>query len=470
MSKISSDNNENATPAPAVVVADQANVGNTATPVPAADPEDDDLDVFIGRDDLDSERRLEPEEASRPPTPDPIPIRRGRDRNIWPTMVPATAPSNVVVLPDVEVWPEPVNGADVLTGIAQTFSRYVALPEGAADVLALWAAHTHCFESFQCTPRLNISSPEKGCGKTTVRDLTALFVQRPLPVEQMSEAVIYHLIGENLPTLLIDEYDAWLLRNEKLRGLLNSGHRSGGQVLRCGGSSVRRFPVFAPVMLCGIGELPVTLLDRSIIIPLARARPGEIHARFDSRRVTQETELCRKAARFCADNRARIEACDPVLPASATNRLGDNWRPLFIIAEVAGGDWPGRVANAYAKLAVHDTDEQGIGTMLLADIQQVFATRRANKLFTVSLIEALCAMPERPWLEAHKGRRIDANWLARSLRNYRIKPNTIRIGRTLQKGYRAADFRDAFERYVPQLGLPSRNTVTRAEYIADYQI
>jgi putative DNA primase/helicase len=108
--------------------------------------------------------------------------------------------------------------------------------------------------------------------------------------------------------------------------------------------------------------------------------------------------------------------------------------------------------------------------MLLADIQQVFATRRANKLFTVSLIEALCAMPERPWLEANKCRRIDANWLARSLRNYRIKPNTIRIGRTLQKGYRAADFRDAFERYVPQLGLPSRNTVTRAEYIADYQI
>ena len=43
-------------------------------------------------------------------------------------------------LPDVEPWPEPVNGAEVLHEAAETCSLYVALPAGAADALALWCA------------------------------------------------------------------------------------------------------------------------------------------------------------------------------------------------------------------------------------------------------------------------------------------------------------------------------------------
>jgi hypothetical protein len=110
--------------------------------------------------------------------------------------------------------------------------------------------------------------------------------------------------------------------------------------------------------------------DRSIVIRLERAKPGELKERFDSRRVDREKELCRKLARFVADNAARLEACDPVLPAGAFNRLADNWRPLFAVAEIAGGDWPQRAADAFAKLnGQDDADAQGIGTMLLADIR-----------------------------------------------------------------------------------------------------
>ena len=82
---------------------------------------------------------------------------------------------HTVELADVESWPESVNGADTLSEVAETFARYVALPGGAADALALWTAHTHCFECFDCSPRLNISSPEKGCGKTTLRDVVSIF-------------------------------------------------------------------------------------------------------------------------------------------------------------------------------------------------------------------------------------------------------------------------------------------------------
>src|SRR5262249_37718081 len=58
-----------------------------------------------------------------------------------------------VTLADVEPWPEPVNGADVLDAVAQRVGLYVVMPAGAADVCALWCAHTHCFKSFMHSPR-----------------------------------------------------------------------------------------------------------------------------------------------------------------------------------------------------------------------------------------------------------------------------------------------------------------------------
>lgn len=131
-------------------------------------------------------------------------------------------------LADVEPWPHPVDGATVLSQVADRSKAYSALPEGAADAIALWCAHTHGYEVFTCSPRLNISSPEKGCGKTTTRDVLALFVSRPLPTENLSVAVLFRVTEKHKPTLLADECDSWIRDNEELRGMLNSGHRRGG--------------------------------------------------------------------------------------------------------------------------------------------------------------------------------------------------------------------------------------------------
>ncbi len=370
-------------------------------------------------------------------------------------------------LTDVELWPDAMNGADVLAEIASTFARYVALPDGAADTLALWSAHTHCFQSFVCSPRLNISSPEKGCGKTTLRDVLAEFVPRPLPTENLSAPVLFRVIESRKPTVLADECDAWLRDNEELRGMLNAGHRRGGQALRCEGDSheVRAFNVFAPAVLCGIGALPGTLHDRSIIVRLERAKPGELCQRFDSRHVEQETELCRKLARWCADNLARLGACDPVLPSSAFNRLADNWRPLFAIAQVAGGDWPQRAAEAFAKLtAKTDADAQGIGTMLLADIQRVFIEASAERMLSKTLVDTLCSMSDRPWPEANRGRPITPTWMARRLHCFNVSSKTIRVGDERANGYELAHFQDAFDRYLPNPGLSKRDNVTTPDF------
>ena len=48
-----------------------------------------------------------------------------------------------VKLVDIEPWPEPVDGAEILDAISKRFDHYVVMPEGAADMNALWCAGTH---------------------------------------------------------------------------------------------------------------------------------------------------------------------------------------------------------------------------------------------------------------------------------------------------------------------------------------
>jgi hypothetical protein len=382
-----------------------------------------------------------------------------------------TLQGKAVVLANVEPWEQAVSGAEVLEETAQRFAHYVVLPDGAADMLALWCAHAHCFKCFLCSPRLNATSAEKQSGKTTLRDVIALFVARPVLTEHMTTAVLFRLVDAQAPTILADEADSWLPKNEELRGLLNAGHRRGGKVLRCEGDNneVREFDAYAPAMLSGIGNLPGTLHDRSIVVRLKRAKRGEIPARFDPRHVEVETALCRKLARWTADNLTQLNACDPQLPGTAFNRLADNWRPLFAIAEVAGGDWPKRCADALAKLTSCATDEvESLRVMLLADIREIFAgtwpplpkgisPSPVERKFSRELIEMLSEMRERPWPEVCNGKPITERWLARNLGVFGIRPKLLRIGDDNRpaRGYDKTDFEDAYMRYLPERGFPS---------------
>jgi putative DNA primase/helicase len=383
---------------------------------------------------------------------------------------PETSDSNasgsMVELDDPEPWPQPVDGAEVLDAVAATFANYVALPVGAADALALWTAHAHCFEAFLHSPRLNLFSPEKGCGKTTLLDVVCSLTPRALRTESITPAVLFRLVELHKPILALDEVDTYLADNDELRGLLNAGHKRGARAFRCEGdkNEVRAFNAFAPAVLAGIGHLQGTLHDRSVQIRLVRARPGEVMARFDSRRIARERELNRKLARWAHDNSARLEACDPVMPQDCFNRLADNWRPLMAVAEVAGGPWLDRARTAFALLTSNDDVEaQGQGVLLLRDLQELFVTEAADRLTTATLVERLNLMEDRPWCDERKGHGVNANWLSRKLRPFSVHPRTIRTGvgqGDTAKGYHLEDFTESFGRYLPDTTSPERHTVT----------
>ena len=67
-----------------------------------------------------------------------------------------------------------------------------------------------------------------------------------------------------------------------MRGVLNSGHRAGGRIIRTVGDDFepRAFSTHCPVAIAQIGKLPDTLADRSLSILMKRSALGEKVARF----------------------------------------------------------------------------------------------------------------------------------------------------------------------------------------------
>jgi len=68
------------------------------------------------------------------------------------------------------------------------------------------------------------------------------------------------------------------------------------------------------------------------------------------------------------------------------NRIADNWRPLFTIADLIGLDWPARIREAAGILIGTEPDSDD--SVLLADIKTTFEARGADRLSSEEICEA----------------------------------------------------------------------------------
>src|SRR5437867_378178 len=125
---------------------------------------------------------------------------------------------------DVLAWEEAVDGAALLDELRGLFERYVVLPKGGPEMLALWTVHTYGWQLRDVTTYVGVSSPEKRCGKTTLLGVLSKLVHRPLAAANISPPALFRVIEEAEPTLLIDEADAFLQGNDEMRGILNAGY------------------------------------------------------------------------------------------------------------------------------------------------------------------------------------------------------------------------------------------------------
>ena len=111
---------------------------------------------------------------------------------------------------------------------------------------------------------------------------------------------------------------------KSMKAILNNGHEVGGFVPRTGKEGeVIKYPVYGPLALAGIGRLPVTLMSRSIIVPMHRSN--------DQKDVFNPNDYAGYSEEIVRWARQATLNLDPRMPAQIIGRDADKWRPLIAI-------------------------------------------------------------------------------------------------------------------------------------------
>ncbi len=349
---------------------------------------------------------------------------------------------------------EEPDGAEILDELRAALTKYVVLPDAHTVVaITLWIAATHALPAFHHAPRLVVKSPEKRCGKSRLLDVIERTCHAPLATVNATPAAIFRSIGgEHPPTLLVDETDALFgskkqaEANEELRALLNAGHQRGRPALRCVGpnQTPTEYVTFCMAALAGIGDLPDTIEDRSVIVTMRRRKPTETVAKYRTRRDGPAlTAIRERLAAWLTPNFDRLAGHEPPMPVD--DRAADTWEPLVGVADFAGGEWPSRARVACAamvKAAEEDSEDQSLNVKILADVRSVFVAAEADFIASADLVERLCSINESPWADFD----LNARKLALRLGHFGVKPGHDTSRKV--RGWRLDHLADAFARYL----------------------
>ncbi|MGW5566721.1 DUF3631 domain-containing protein [Streptomyces tendae] len=389
----------------------------------------------------------------------------------------STAPdthSAAAVSPLSEHHDAPVTeGSALLEQLRAAIARFVILPsEEALDAVVLWVAATHLQTSWQHAPRLAVVGPAKRCGKSRLLDVLTETVHNPVITVNSTAAAIFRSISEEPPTLLVDEADTIFgspkvaEKNEEMRGLLNAGHQRGRPVLRVVGKehTPHSFATFAMAALAGIGDLPDTIMDRSVVIRMRRRAEGEQVSPYRTRRDSPTLHSLRaRLARWTTSVAEQALHLEPGMPVE--DRAADTWEPLVIVADIAGGTWPQRARAACVQMVAAEAqaeEDNPSNARILADIRRAFAaTGDPESMSTDALLYRLNSDPEAPWAEAGRGG-LNPRALSGMLREYGIRSGNVRMPDGTQlKGYTRAKFADAWKRYCPTVHPDTGSDGTR---------
>jgi hypothetical protein len=350
---------------------------------------------------------------------------------------------------DVAALPTPTQPLDAVLAYLRRFVVYPSVHAAVAH--ALWVVHTHLMDAWESTPRIAFLSPEPGSGKSRALEVCELLVPGAVNAVNVSVAYLFRKVGdeEGRPTILYDEVDTVFTgkgENEDIRGLLNAGHRKHSMVGRCvvRGKNIEpeETPAYCAVALAGLGDLPDTLMSRSVIVRMRRRAPGEAIQPYRRREAQPVADKLRYHVAAWADAiRQSIEGKWPDFPADVADRDADVWEALLVVADAA--------ARAAASALVAEAKQRApsLGVRLLGDLRIIFGN--ADRMTTEAILKALHTLDEAPWADL-RGKGLDARALAQMLRKYSIASKNLRhSGDAVSKGYERADLADAWARYLP---------------------
>lgn len=356
----------------------------------------------------------------------------------------------------------------VLLDETSTFLRRFVTFRGEddADLLALYVAVTWAVDAFHSCGYVYVTAAEKGCGKSRCLEVLAEMMKASQMASLLSASSLYRLLDAGPRTLLIDEADAIYKRGkpgeeqERLRAVLNGGYRRGNPVVlsvpsKSKGWEAREIDVFGPKVMAGIdnGCLPDTIVDRSFVVRLTRARSKP--ERFIPKRLAEETtELRGRWEEWAARAVPQLEDAEPEGLDALEDRAYEIAEPLAAVADLAGKGWSSKgKAAVIDNLKSSQDRSSSTGSKLLGAIRHVFRDRSVTRLHTVDLLKALHDRDGEPW----------GGWMAYSrpvpglterdladlLYPYEVRPLKVKIdGRSLQ-GYKAESFEAAWQSFCP---------------------
>ena len=349
---------------------------------------------------------------------------------------------------------------------------YIALDKHEYVAMALWAVHTHVYDQFQVTPRLALTSPVRGCGKSITLSVLARLVARHELVDNITAAALYDTLDRYRPTMLIDEADNLELSAQAaLRAILNAGYYKGRYIRRGVGRQARRYAVFAPVALASIGTLTLPLMSRSIVVHMKRhdgSRPLRRFIEGD----TQDLDITYQHTYAWARN-ALLNPNPEMPPELGADRLADNWRPLIAVADACGPAW-GALAREAAIAFANRYHDEDIVVVLLTAIRDVFDASEVDRLTLEAIVTALHAGEDAGWDEwrGEKGdqrpHKISKAEVSRLIRDrFRVRAHSVwpppprRPEHRSGKGYYRADLEPLWAAYCPSAGTAARTVRLR---------
>ncbi len=362
---------------------------------------------------------------------------------------------------DPALYPEEVDGEELLNDISVWIRRYMWMEEKTADAIAAWTAATWFVSVIYFAPLRLVLSATKRCGKTLLLDLVETITHRGYQTSVLgaTPAVIFRLNELHKPTFLVDEAEKLSNAESELVELFNKGYRRGAKVQRCvdrggGNYEVLEFDAFGFRALAAIGDLWGTVMDRGILARLERKPKIATVERFIERTVVQEgRQLAQRLARWAADNQDAVARAAERAPRPLwlDDRDCDNWSVLFAVAAIAGGRWPERMQAAACLLSRERAkDETDLGERLLHDVRKVFdAAKWPEAIPSGELVIKLNALDSAPWADLRKGDGISTHKVANMLRPFGVSPRHDRTsGGPDIRGYWQVDLQPVWERYA----------------------
>jgi putative DNA primase/helicase len=378
---------------------------------------------------------------------------------------------------EIEPWPDPVPSTCIDDAVKDLLT-HVHLNEDYGWLEVLWLLHSMDYHIWNKTPRLVITAPMKGCGKSTNLDVMVAMSDKAIDAGSCTPAAYVAYASRESQVFFIDEADLSFGKggNPEMTRCLNTGYERGKPHRKTEPRGNQHVPVckpvYSPAVLAGIAletKMEDATLDRSIIIKMDMAKKHQLPDPYKPKKHEYKfREHGRKLKRWLMDNREAIASEEPRFLPMDNFRLEDNFEPLLCIAQIHSEELADRVRRIAKELDSNGSYEN-LSLKAVADLHRWYRLHRDNlkpewsfnicdkgigpEAAKKALIDlhSMDADGEKPWENFHpdrheSARHIQARELTRLLKDVGVPKVSIRAGQSIY-AYRWEDVERVYHQY-----------------------